>query len=356
MNKPVIYMDQTVNEGLRRNIRSANLQLMLKATKELQVGYIDVVVSDWEKSGLRSCNMGNYFFRGNIRPNMHELYKAYHLGFDKISIFCPHVSRKSNSKKLYPLLEAATRLNLDIFLHIENAAQISAVDIDFYLKLLVKFNIKSFIYGDKEGRLDSFQVYKALNYMAKVIPCSLEFHGHNMYGMATSNALAAIRAGVGRIATAIGGVGERGHAAMEEVLLGSKHLLKKTVDIDASLASNCAHILACMGLKVPVNKAIIGTGIFTHESGLHVDGVVKDPSLYEAFSPEEVGLIRKLVIGKHSGSVSLRVKLQQMNIQATDEEIRALLPKIRKLAVLQKGNLGEEQIRKIYDTELARDQ
>lgn len=355
MNKSVMYIDQTINEGLR-NVQPANLQLMLKAVKDLPVACIDVAVAEWEKGGLRSYEMVCHPFRANIKPNMHELYKAYHRGFDKVSIFCTHVSRKSNSKKLYPLLEAATRLNLDIFLHIENAAQLSAVDIDFYLKLLVKFNIKSFIYGDKEGRLDPFQVYEALAYMTKVTPCSLEFHGHNRYGMATANALAAIRAGVGRIATAIGGVGKCGHAAMEEVMLGSKHLLKKSVHIDAALASHCAHILACMGLKVPVNKAIIGSGIFTHESGLHVDGVVKDPSLYEAFSPEEVGLVRKLVIGKHSGSISLRVKLQQMNIQATDEEIRALLPKIRKLAVLQKRNLGEDQIRKIYDTELARDQ
>lgn len=352
MNKPVLYMDQTVNEGLKQGIGPVKLGLMMQAIAELPIGSIDVWVKEWEENGLRSYNVTFHsYLRGKIKPNLYDLYRAYHLGFDKIILVYSHVSRKQTSKRLYPILEAASKLHLSVSLHIENAAQVSAVDIDYYLKLIIKFDIKSFIYGDKESLLDSFTVFEALSQMGKILPCVLEFHAHNGYGLATANSLSAIKAGVRRVAASVAGVGSPCHAAMEEVLLGSKYMLQETIPETGNLAAICAHILACMGQNVPPNKAVIGTNVFAHESGLHVHGVVQNPNLYEAFSPEEVGLVRRLVIGKHSGSISLKVKLNQMKLYPTDREIATMLPKVRKLAIIQKGNLNDEQLQSLYFSE-----
>ncbi|WP_172675855.1 pyruvate carboxyltransferase [Propionispora sp. 2/2-37] len=345
-------MDQTVNEGLKQGIGPVKLRLMMQALTELPIGSTDVWVKEWEENGLHSYNVTFHsFLRGKIKPNLYDLYRAYHLGFDKIIIVYSHVSRKQTSKRLYPVLAAASKLHLSVSLFIENAAQISAVDIDYYLKLIIKFDIKSFIYGDKESLLDSFAVFEALSQIYKILPCVLEFHAHNSYGLATANSLSAIKAGVRRVAASVAGVGTPCHAALEEVLIGSKYILQETIPATGDLAALCAHILACMGQNVPVRKAVIGTDVFAHESGLHVQGVVQNPSLYEAFSPEEVGLVRRLVIGKHSGSMSLRVKLNQIELYPSDQEIAAMLPKVRKLAVVQKGCLNDEQLQSLYFSE-----
>jgi len=87
------------------------------------------------------------------------------------------------------------------------------------------------------------------------------------------------------------------------------------------------------GRPVAANKCIVGAGVFTHESGIHVDGLLKDPSTYEGFDPAEVGRQRETVLGKHSGSRSVRVAYQALGLAVIEPQVQPLLDRIRMHAV-----------------------
>jgi len=105
--------------------------------------------------------------------------------------------------------------------------------------------------------------------------------------------------------------------------------------------------------SIPHGKAIVGSGVFSHESGIHVDGVIKNPRNYEVFSPEEVGLTRQLVVGKHSGTHTLVHKFREFGIELSEEEARELLVHVRATAVQLKRALFDKELMYLYNDMLA---
>jgi homocitrate synthase NifV len=97
--------------------------------------------------------------------------------------------------------------------------------------------------------------------------------------------------------------------------------------------------LKASGSHLPPWKAIVGDNAFTHESGIHAAGILKNPSTYEPFSPEEIGTERRLVAGKHSGRHLVSNLLQQQGIALPPEETQSVLDAVRQLSVQFKRNL-----------------
>ena len=102
------------------------------------------------------------------------------------------------------------------------------------------------------------------------------------------------------------------------------------------------------GRFLPTWKAIVGDQIFTHESGIHADGVLKNPLNYEAFPPEAVGLNRQLIIGKHSGSAALVHKFHEFNIELSRSQASEILEKARSMSVELKRPLFDKELVYIY--------
>jgi homocitrate synthase NifV len=98
------------------------------------------------------------------------------------------------------------------------------------------------------------------------------------------------------------------------------------------------------GRPVPEWKAVVGEKVFSHESGLHADGVLKFPGNYEGYDPSEVGLIRHMVIGKHSGSHGLQKRLQQLHVDLRTIDIDALLCRVRSASQTRKRALNDREL------------
>jgi homocitrate synthase NifV len=92
----------------------------------------------------------------------------------------------------------------------------------------------------------------------------------------------------------------------------------------------------------------VGTNVFAHESGIHADGVIKNPLNYETFAPEDVGLERQIVIGKHSGSRTIYRKFQEFGIELQQEDADEILRMVRKTAVELKRALFSKELMYIY--------
>jgi homocitrate synthase NifV len=203
---------------------------------------------------------------------------------------------------------------------------------------------------DSVGAFDPFKTFLRINTILSTVNFPLEVHTKNNFGMATANGLAAIRAGATSIMTAVNGLAEgTGNTALEEIVMALKYLENIDLGINTSRFRELSEYVAKASARaIPIWKAIVGTNVFAHESGIHADGVLKNPKNYEAFEPSEVGLTRQLVVGKHSGSHTILHKFKEFGIDLTDSEANEILALTRAMSVDLKRPLFDKELMYIF--------
>lgn len=235
-----------------------------------------------------------------------------------------------------------------------NAEDASRSDTDYlieFAKVALESGANRIRFCDTVGVLDPFTTHSKISELRKAIPgINIEMHTHNDFGMATANAIAGVLAGATHIGVTVNGLGERaGNAALEEVAMALKHVVCFETNTDTSKFKRLSEYVAVASARaLPLNKAIVGSNVFAHESGIHVDGALKDPRTYEAFDPDEVGLSRRIIIGKHSGSAALRKKLIDAGIEPDESLMPELLDTVKKCAVELKRSILDEEFIDIY--------
>lgn len=151
-------------------------------------------------------------------------------------------------------------------------------------------------------------------------------HCHNDLGLAVANSLAAVKAGARQVECTVNGLGERaGNASLEEVVMAvrtRRDIFECDTRIDATQIVPASKLVSGVtGFPVQPNKAIVGANAFSHESGIHQDGVLKHRETYEIMRAEDVGWgANKLVLGKHSGRNAFRTRLQEIGIVIESED------------------------------------
>jgi homocitrate synthase NifV len=141
-----------------------------------------------------------------------------------------------------------------------------------------------------------------------------------------------------------------GNSPLEEVVMALTYLHGADMSIDTTRFREVAEYVAGASQRaIPIWKAIIGTSVFAHESGIHADGILKNPDNYEAFSPEVVGLERQIIIGKHSGSSALIHKFNsQYGVELDPDTANRLLERVRATAVELKRTLFDKELMLLY--------
>ncbi|MCX6650701.1 MAG: homocitrate synthase [Methanomassiliicoccales archaeon] len=205
-------------------------------------------------------------------------------------------------------------------------------------------------YCDTIGLLEPRRAYNEIKALREAVDMDIEMHTHNDFGMATANAVAGMQAGAKFVSTTVMGIGERtGNTPLEEIIMASKHLLHMDVNFHTERFREVAEYVArAAGREIPDWKPIIGTNCFAHEAGIHTDGIIKYLSNYEPYTPEEVGLSRKIVIGKHSGRHTIKQILANKGIEVSDELAGDILTQVRANSIALKRSLSENELIYIY--------
>ncbi len=169
---------------------------------------------------------------------------------------------------------------------------------------------------------------------ARLKPTELSFHGHNDFGLAVANSLAAVEAGVQVPHTCVNGLGERsGNASFEELVLALEALYGYRTGIDVSRIYELSQLVEKLsGIPIGMNKPLVGHNAFAHESGIHAHGVIKHTATYEPIQPEKIGRHRTFVFGKHTGSLAVAEKLRARGVEATQEQVAELVRRIKDFA------------------------
>ncbi|SDA56343.1 2-isopropylmalate synthase [Methanobrevibacter millerae] len=184
------------------------------------------------------------------------------------------------------------------------------------------------------------------------IPVSVHFH--NDFGLATANTLTAIECGANQAHVTVNGMGERtGNTSLEEIVVALYSAYGIKLNIDTSQLYSLSDFVGRLtGVKMPVNKPIVGDNAFAHESGIHVHGILNNSSTYEPISPELVGHSRKIVLGKHTGANALKSKLKDYHIELNDEQFEKVFNQIKALGDRGKC-VTDDDLKAIALTELS---
>lgn len=207
-----------------------------------------------------------------------------------------------------------------------------------------------FRFADTLGVMDPFAVHAVFRRLCAVTDLELEFHGHDDMGLATANTLAAVRGGATHVSVCVLGLGERaGNAPLEEVVTALTEIEGvATSIIPTRLAGLADLVAAASGRAIPEGKAIVGGSAFTHESGIHVSGLLKDRLTYEPWPPERFGRTRRIVIGKHSGRAAVGHALRALGVSADEESVSLVLERVREHAARTKSAVNNEKLLEFY--------
>jgi homocitrate synthase NifV len=209
--------------------------------------------------------------------------------------------------RLETLLPLALSRFEGVSLGFQDATRTPVEDMLALLEKLKGFPIRRIRISDTVGVASPLEISRIIERLKEKSPFDLEFHGHNDLGMATANALTALESGAKAVSLTVNGLGERaGNARLEELVMA---LTLKKIPHGVStkaLRPLSRHVAGLTGCPLPPDKPVTGGRVFTHESGIHCHGQLRDPLSFQPMEPEIHGLAPvRFMAGKHGGRASL---------------------------------------------------
>lgn len=218
----------------------------------------------------------------------------------------------------------------------------SRASLDFVLQVMEtaeKAGARRFRFADTLGILDPFTVAEIMPRLRAASDLEIEMHAHDDLGLATANSIAALRYGATHVNTTVNGLGERaGNAPLEEVVMCLHHLYGYQTGVDVRQFNAISRLVALASSRpIPAGKSIVGEAIFSHEAGIHVDGIIKDPLNYQSFDPQELGRQHNLVLGKHSGTKAVIRAYAELGTIIDEEQAHQILQRVRRYVLQYKA-------------------
>jgi homocitrate synthase NifV len=252
------------------------------------------------------------------------------------------ISREKNLQRSREFIEYASKKGLEVDFAGEDS---SRADFSYLTEFInaIGDQIGHFLPCDTLGCLSPFETYSFIKNIKETCPCKIGLHVHNDFGLATANTLAGLQAGADMFSGTFTGIGERaGNAAIEEVVVALNHIHGVELGVKYGMIDEiCALVQKYAGINLQEHKPICGRNSFTHESGIHVDGILKYPLNYELYDPIFVGRRREILFGKHSGKGALK---HLFGDRFSEETLLFISNEIKKKSELGKRAFSEEEI------------
>lgn len=323
-------------------------QLSALGVPELEIGI--PAMGEQERDEIKAIAALNLPVNLLVWSRMHrkDLQSCLGLGANmvdlSISASDQHIQHKLKQSRAWVLatIDSCVKTALDAGIMVcVGAEDASRADSDFLAQIAdaaQKAGACRIRFADTVGIMEPFGVLNSIRKLRAITDMDIEMHAHDDLGLATANTLAAAVAGATHLNTTVNGLGERaGNAALEEVVVGLKQLYDIETGIDLRSFPALSHQVAtASGDTIGSRKSLIGRNVFSHEAGIHVDGLLKDPINYQGVDPALVGRSHQLILGKHSGSQSVIHAYKQIGIVINRLQAGSLLPLIRQFVCFHK--------------------
>ena len=239
-------------------------------------------------------------------------------------------TREQNRRSTVELVEYATDHGLWVEVIGEDGSRAELSYLESLMRGALDAGADRVCYADTVGHATPDQTLARVQTLAELGPTST--HTHDDLGLAVTNALVSVAAGADLVHGTINGIGERaGNVALEEVAIALSHGYGvETMDLEqvydlAQLVANRT------GMALPPSKAVVGENAFTHESGIHTDGTLKDDAMYEPYPPGLVGRQRRLALGKHAGHAGVAAALAEHGVEVSDDQLDSVVERVKRI-------------------------
>ncbi len=372
--KKIKIFDTTLRDGEQSPGASMNIEEKLNLARQLARLGVDVIEAgfpiasegDFEAVKAIAQEIKGIEIAGLARANEKDIYRAYsavkfaekpviHTFIATSDIHLKYKLRMSRDElyeKAVNMVKYAKSLTEKVEFSAEDAAR---SDFNFLCRVIegvIEAGATSVNIPDTVGYATPFEFFDFIKKIKEKVKgigdITLSVHCHNDLGLAVANSLSAILAGIGQVECTINGIGERaGNAALEEIVMAlelRKDIYNAVTGVNTTELYRTSQLLTHItGISVQPNKAIVGKNAFSHEAGIHQDGVLKEKATYEIMTPERVGRqANELVLGKHSGMHAFKEKIISLGYLLKDEEIEAAFVKFKGLADRKKDIYDED--------------
>jgi len=172
--------------------------------------------------------------------------------------------------------------------------------------------------------------------IAQEVDCPIDVHCHNDFGLAVANTIAAVEAGASQVQVTVNGLGERaGNADLAQTVMIMESMYRiKTGIRKERLVETSRLISRFSGIGITPTQPVVGENVFSHESGIHSHGVIKNSATFEPgiMTPEMVGHRRRLTLGKHVGRHAVRQMLTDVHVEPNDAQLDIIVEKVKSIA------------------------
>lgn len=269
--------------------------------------------------------------------------KAKECNADRVVVFYPtskiHLDAKMNKNEdqavdwICDHVRYARELGLKVRYTPEDATR---TDFEFLVRVCnaaIEAGADRISFADTLGIMTPSVMYERVKELrARLAPCKIDLHCHDDYGLALANALEGIRAGADCIHTTVNGMGERtGIPDLSETILAMRNLMGIDQYTLHPLMDLSAYVEKVSGFFVAPNKPVTGVNAFSHKSGVHTNGVLKDPRTYENFDPALLGRERHIIIDKYTGKRAVEARLAEFDVTVTPDELTLIVEEIKKI-------------------------
>ena len=260
------------------------------------------------------------------------------------------IDRPTALARIRRLVPKALDAGFEVAIGCEDASRADPDHLAEVIETVERLGVFRVRLADTVGVLDPFATHDLVSRLVGRTDLPLEIHTHDDLGLATANALAAVRAGARHVSVTVGGLGERaGNAPLDEMVLALDRLGYPS-GVDAhQLCDVAAVVSTASGRPIHPQKAVIGSQVFTHESGLHVAGLLWNRDTYQGVDPRLLGRDHDFAIGKHSGRTAIAHALGARNVELDDRVYPALLKRIRAYAVRHKRSMPIDLLVEIHE-------
>jgi len=356
--KKVFIWDETLREGEQTPAVSLTQEEKIEIAKMMdEIGVAIIVagypaVSEKEKKSIKQIaaeDLKNASLAAPARILKEDINACLEADVEEIPIFTSFndlnlkyrlkTTKPEIIKRVGESIEYAKKHGVTVDFVLEDASRTALGDMLQIFEVAINAGANRIVIADTVGFLRPISMK---NLISKVrtyfwrnkkerIPISV--HCHNDFGLATANTLAAIEEGVTVPQTCVAGFGERaGNAPLEEVVMA----LELFYNVDTGIKTEKLYELALMvekyfAIPLPIHKAIIGENAFSHESGIHIHGMLAHPLTYEPFPPTLIGRETKFYLGRQTGRHFVEQLLAMKGLRATPMQVKAIVKEIKEM-------------------------
>ncbi|MFF2745982.1 hypothetical protein ACFVVA_10595 [Kitasatospora sp. NPDC058048] len=370
MRSDIILEDTTLRDGEQapgvafdKETKSAILDALIEAgVRWVEIGipamggeeldFIKEAAARQDEARLMVWNRG---VKADIETSLDLGFKAIHIGLPASKI---HLDNSVGKTREW-LLKSATELisyakDRGAFVSV-SAEDVARTELDFlveYAGTVAAAGADRLRLSDTIGILSPEEYEARVSAVVNSSSIDVQAHAHNDFGLGFANTLAALRAGARYFHVTVNGVGERaGMTDLSQAAVTLQQLYGLDLGIKTEKLTALSRLVAkaCKHQTVPW-QPIVGENVFAHESGIHVNAMLKDTSTFEPFPPEQVGGERKYILGKHSGRALIESVLTEHNRTFTDADLVAGLAWVRQTSIDRGGAVEPKELVAAFDS------